>query len=118
MKTIKEYVNLVENDYSFFEYQALIGNETHYELFDCLSYFEGDPDYLKIDGESCYFIELSGIVYYYPFCDDKKALKALRRFYEGKLNRIEPNTWEKWETIKNGLAYRGGSGYLYTLYKL
>jgi hypothetical protein len=47
---------------------------------------------------------------------DDKEIQMLNDYFNSKnFKAVNPNTWEKWDTIKTGIAYRGGAGYCYSL---
>lgn len=88
---------------------------------DFLSVFEGDSDYIKVNGETAaYFIEddTNKVVWVYIMQDEEEVVSLLEKFESGELGRLEPNTWEDFESVDNGVAYRNYKGYYYTLYKL
>ena len=104
------------------------------EIDDVLTWFEGDPDELRIGGETILFIDIQNpehtrqtVIYLdgsYEV-DETKIIKRLTEFYSVDengtdtfdlyYNRIE-STNENMKNLKNGIAYRGGKGYTYTLY--
>lgn len=104
------------------------------EIDDVLAWFEGDPDELRIDGHTVLFIDIQNpenteqtIIYLdgsYEVNEDE-IIKRLTEFYsvdengadsfELYYNRIE-STNENMRNLKNGIAYRGGKGYTYSLY--
>ena len=106
------------------------------ELFDIddefeeLSLFEGDPDYIKVFGEdglgeipfitasvngTTIYIISSYYMEHYECYD--KAFEILEWYIGGAKNSKEiDNNWNAWNTVKEGIAYRGGSGYFYSLY--
>lgn len=92
--------------------------EESFSDFDPLTQFEGDPDYIKLGQSVCYFVKIGNVVWYYPSCDEEVALDTLTKFYEGKLELIEEQNWDAFNKLTDALAYRGGSGYVYTLYKV
>lgn len=100
------------------------------EVFDTLSLFDGDPDFIKVFGEvgrgEIPFIEvtvndttiyiLSSYYMEYYGCFDK-AVEVLEWYIGGAKNSKEiDNDWDDWDTVKEGIAYRGGQGYLYGLF--
>lgn len=104
------------------------------ETDDVLTWFEGDPDELRIQGETVLFIDIENpehtqrtVIYLdgsYQV-DEKEIVKRLTEFYsvdeDGAdtfdlyYDRIE-STNENMKNLTNGIAYRGGSGYTYSLY--
>lgn len=88
---------------------------------DFLSVFEGDSDYIKVDGETAaYFIEdkKSGCVWVYIMHNKNEVIYLLEKFEKRELKSVEPNTWESFDNINSGVAYRNYSGYYYTLFSL
>lgn len=104
------------------------------EIDDVMLMFEGDPDQLRIEGNTVYFIDLedkkSGIrtVVYTDYSDiDAKIIEQmLAEFYAEDENGkdIFDQYYEEIESTRgnmnglwNGIAYRGGSGYCYGLHQ-
>lgn len=107
------------------------------EIDDMLAWlFEGDPDELRINGETVLFINIQNpehtrqtVIYLdgsYTVAECE-IVKRLMRFYSADAtgnnnlfdlyyNRIE-STNENMKNLKNGIAYRGGKGYTYSLYE-
>ena len=105
------------------------------EIDDVLAWFEGDPDELRINGETVLFIDIQNpehtlqtVIYLdgsYQV-DETEIIKRLTEFYSTDdngadtfdlyFNKIE-STNENMENLKNGIAYRGGKGYVYTLFE-
>lgn len=98
--------------------------------FDELTLFEGDPDYIKvlggagrgeipfitvkIDDTEIYILCRLSLDHY--GCEDE-AKDIVEWFINGADNEIEiDNNWTDWDKVKKGIAYRGGSGYFYSLY--
>jgi hypothetical protein len=86
------------------------------DLFSC------DPDYLKLNGNKIPFIG-SGLwmdnkqyVLYYGEPDNKIS-ELLCKFYNSDkiFNHNIPQTWDKFDKSSNAIAYRGGSGYIYSI---
>lgn len=87
-----------------------------------------DCDYVKLDGEKgrgnhqfidCKVGDTRFIIH--RFDDDGEATKLIDWWLngaEGDLigNDGLENTWYVWDTVHQGVAYRGGSGYCYGLY--
>ena len=104
------------------------------EIDDVLIWFEGDPDELRINGETVLFIDIQNpehthqtVIYLdgsYQVCE-AEIVKRLSEFYSKDVcgadafdlfyNSIE-STNENMKNLKNGIAYRGGKGYTYSLY--
>lgn len=130
-----QFVNVFDDDFELLEYcrenDFFDGEE---DEFDALSFFEGDPDIIKINGETGYFCKCGNKVFFY--FDDFKghAEKMLQIFFtcfstgvtlggDSYLSRLsclpdgilQAETWEEWDKLKTGIAWRGGAGYIYTL---
>jgi hypothetical protein len=102
------------------------------------TYFEGDPDYVKWHGEEgrgeCPFFVITDDteehrwVIYEDEPDDEiieivdwwlagskddhfKSSWAV----QGEDDKLEAN-WENWDKVEKGIAYRGGAGYVYSLF--
>ena len=46
-------------------------------------------------------------------------LKVLKWFLDGhETDKDNATTWDDWDKVRQGVAYRGGSGYAYSLYTL
>ena len=100
------------------------------EDFEEFSLFEGDPDFIKVNGEQgrgeIPFIsvnvngtEIYILSNYYLDCYDceQEASEILEWFIMGAENKKEiMNVWEDWDKVKEGIAYRGGAGYFYSLF--
>lgn len=101
------------------------------EDFDVLSLFDDDPDFIKINGENgrgkamfidvkiedvTIYILISPSYYGYGYED---AVNVLEWFINGAKNDFMDalnNSWNDWDKVNKGVAYRGGSGYYYSLY--
>ena len=88
---------------------------------DYLTFFDGDPDYVKTRGDvSAYFIvddNLAAIWVYY--LDNNAAVNNLLcKFQKGMLKEVNPNSWDAFKYVSNGIAFRNYQGYSYTLYQL
>lgn len=120
--------NLTEGEFKYLDELFDISEEIdEFGEFDELSIFEGDPDYIKVFGEvgqgEIPFIEvtvndttiyiLSSILVEHYDCFDK-AVEILEWYIGGAENSKEIDN--NWNTVKEGIAYRGGSGYTYSLY--
>ena len=137
-----EFVNVLEDSYPLYEY--CIENkltDMNYEDWyqDCgeLSFFEGDPDIIKVHGDTGCFCRCGNIVFYY--FDDMMTHDAeylLRTFYnafdtgitlggyswiKGDLPKGVSNAeciqnWDTFDKINTGIAWRGGAGYVYKIF--
>lgn len=48
---------------------------------------------------------------------ESEVYDIIKWWLNGCENEIEINNdWRAWDTVKSGVAYRGGSGYCYALY--
>lgn len=100
------------------------------EVFDTLSLFDGDPDFIKvfggrgrgeitfidvkIDDTTVYILPSLCIEYHDCF---EEAVEVLEWYIGGAKNSKDiDNNWNDWNTVKEGVAYRGGRGYYYSLY--
>lgn len=85
--------------------------------------WQSDPDRLKVNGHEYLFTENGGAVILYDdpsdLDDPKMAEAMLKEFFTRKrmphLTDIEEHSWDGWDKVKNGIAYRGGEGYGYRL---
>lgn len=98
----------------------------------------GDSDFVKSNGDVLYFVDYRNVNDKY-FIDDKENknttyvllltnesigdveshfIDVLDWYYKNDCaNEISiKNTWEVFDTVNEGIAYRGGSGYTYALY--
>lgn len=95
--------------------------------------FDGDPDQLRIEGETVLFTDLedndSGVrtVLYsnHAGCDEDIVVKMLQEFYEededGRATLRKyyddlESTNENMRNLETGIAYRGGAGYIFALH--
>lgn len=91
---------------------------------DILQWFEGDPDQLRIDGETVSFIDIPvspnvEVVVYVDgsyTIDEKEIVNRLTQFYANECPSIE-STSENMKNMQNGICYRGSKGYAYSLYQ-
>jgi hypothetical protein len=107
---------------------------------DYLLLFEGDPDILKIYNGRTYFCDIvvnktKYVIYLSPdygtmTCDVRKTDDELNKgiklmltqFFSNELTEYythnpDCNTWQRFDEIKDGIAYRGGSGYVYIIWE-
>ena len=134
---MKQFVNVVNDPYVLYDYCKKEGyTEEEFEDWDWLSFFEGDPDLIKVDGETGYFCECGDIVFYYLDDFTGKGEKMLQAFFEAFRTGItlgcnsfltgeEPEgvysgddiqNWDAWEKMDCGIAWRGGAGYIYDIF--
>lgn len=131
-----QFINIFDDDFELMEYCRENGwYDDDDEDFDSLSFFEGDPDMIKISGQTGYFAECGEKVFIY--FDDFKghAEKMLQVFFDTFATGVtlggnswlsrkkelpetvtRANTWQEWDKIQNGIAWRGGAGYVYALF--
>jgi hypothetical protein len=92
-------------------------------MFDELALMEGDPDKIKCGRNELYFfdIDLNGrkfILTHDEVCAEENLM--LRRFHDPDWKRWYeslPCDWAAFEAAENAIAYRGGSGYYYAIWK-
>ena len=90
----------------------------------CISDLWYDCDYVKLDGElgrgNFPFVkhENKGNIYIItPFEYESEFDEVVEWWLNDTENEINIyNNWNDWNTIKSGVAYRGGSGYTYALF--
>lgn len=83
-----------------------------------------DCDHIKTNGESGRGNDLfvthktkNKVYIITPYELDFEAYDLIEWFINGAENAIEiENNWNEWDKVKQGVAYRGGSGYSYSLY--
>lgn len=102
------------------------------EDFDELTFFEGDPDMIKYKGQLGFFFfdENNRHCYYYleVFGEERDEVEDILSSFCSSLGEYyEPykedewsdccpdsiQNWKAWDKMQNGIAYRGGSGYVY-----
>lgn len=117
-------INLItEDSYELYEICKENGwADCEYEDFDVLEFFEGDPDMIRVDGQIGYFWynEENDTIYYYFDEWGHNIGSILRDFYKKRLHKEycpDMQSWEYFDT-HNCIAYRGGSGYVYSLFPL
>lgn len=117
-------INLItEDSYELYEICKENGwAACEYEDFDVLEFFEGDPDMIRVDGQIGYFWynEENDTIYYYFDEWGHNIGSILRDFYKKRLHKEywpDMQSWEYFDT-HNCIAYRGGSGYVYSLFPL
>lgn len=132
---IKNFYNVYESDLELFEAMQKDGMyDGDREDFEALEFFEGDPDMLKINGETIYFALYGDNVYFYSAYNDREARGILRDFFApgkmvhagyyryywptGKSFSECPQTWDALNRLNCAIAYRGGCGYTYNIFPL
>lgn len=114
---------LTEDSYELYEICKDNGwTDCEYEDFDVLAFFEGDPDMIHINGQVGYFWyhQSTDTIFYYFDEWSSRVGSILRDFYKKRLHKERwefDNAWEYFDT-HNCIAYRGGSGYVYSLFPL
>lgn len=125
---LEQGTNLTANEFDYLNNTLEIDKGD----FDVLSLFDGDPDYIKLDGEkgrgNVIFtkFDVKGTSIYimldpdYVDYDYDKAVNILKWWINGAENNLVDteldNNWNDWNKVNQGVAYRGGSGYFYALY--
>lgn len=90
--------------------------------FDALSYLDGDPDILRCDGNKLYFMAVVINGKRYVLTHDQLSdieREMLTRFYQDDFRRYFeelPCDWAAFDAADRVIAYRGGKGYLYTIW--
>ncbi len=87
-------------------------------------FFNCDPDYIKsneTDGRGQMpFVVITENDTTYIISDgelDEIELEIVQWWLDGAENELDiENNWNIWNKVNHGIAYRGGSGYSYTLY--
>jgi hypothetical protein len=142
MATNKQFINVFDDPMALYDFcveNQYTDCKTYEEWFDGggdLTFFEGDPDMIKVNGEIGYFCECGDVVFFY-FDDwgDHNAETILKGFFGAFQTGITLGgnswisgdlpkgcsddqclqNWEMWDKIQTGIAYRGGAGYFYTI---
>lgn len=119
-------VNVWDDPYELWEWSVENGwTDCTYEDWNVLEFFEGDPDIIKVNGDTGYFFyrkDNDTIYYWFDECFTGYNISAiLVRFYEHRLHKEytpDVQSWAWWDSAEDGIAYRGGSGYVYTIFPL
>lgn len=91
-------------------------------MFEPLSMMEGDPDIIRCNGHKLYFITtVQNGVQYILTSDEvsEQAKKMLTEFHQENFKEnysVGECSWETFNGASNAIAYRGGSGYVYTIW--
>lgn len=137
-----EIINVMEDSYPLWQYcrENCITDmdyEDWYQNGGELSFFEGDPDIIKVHGNTGYFCRCGNTVFYY--FDDMMTHDAeylLKQFYnafetgvtlggyswikgvlpKGVSNAACIQNWDAFDKINTGIAWRGGAGYIYNIF--
>lgn len=92
-----------------YEWAKSFGDDPSYPDFDALSYMEGDPDMICCDGYKLCFIA--------PVVNGKRYV--LTRFFGEDYRRYFealPCDWKAFDGAGRAIAYRSGSGYVYSIW--
>ncbi len=92
------------------------------ENFDALSMMDGDPDKLKCGDRELFFIDVEladkkFILTSSEITSDEKEM--LRAFHSDEFHKSFTSaisSWKVFDSLKNAIAYRGGSGYVYSIW--
>lgn len=105
-----------------YEWAKSFDDDPHDPDFDALSYLEGDPDILRCDDYKVYFIStvLNGKRYVLTHDEVNVAEREmLTRFFGEDYRRYFkalPCNWKAFDGAGRAIAYRGGSGYSYSIW--
>ena len=84
------------------------------DLFSC------DPDMVKTESGTVAFVAIHfkrKIYIITPYELDEEEEDVIEWWHEGAKGDLSSvNSWEEWEAAAEGVAYRGGRGYMYALY--
>lgn len=92
------------------------------EMFEPLSLMEGDPDIIRCEGHKLYFIATvqNGVQYVLTSDEvNEQEKKMLTEFHQDDFKEnysVGECSWETFDGASNAIAYRGGSGYCYTIW--
>lgn len=92
------------------------------EMFEPLSLMVGDPDILRCNDRKLYFIdvELGGTKFILTSDEvNEQEKKMLTEFHQDDFKErysVGECNWETFNDATNAVAYRGGKGYLYTIW--
>lgn len=130
-----EFINVLEDSFSLWQYcKENNFTDSNFEDFEELSFFEGDPDIIKVDGEIGYFCKCGNkVFYYFDDCFTHNSEELLKAFYKDIKTGItlgcnsyisgslpedfeEIESWNDFEKVSTGIAFRGGAGYIYRLF--
>lgn len=104
------------------EWARSFGDDPNIPSSPPLSYLEGDPDILRCDGSRLCFISTVQNGKRHVLTLDKASdteRQMLTRFFEEEFRRhFEPLpcSWGAFESARRAIAYRGGSGYVYSIW--
>lgn len=110
------------------ELMQATGYDANVDDFDFYSLLECDPDKVKIGDNETHFTSLDyageKLVCYMGRYDsqvDNKALDIIFAFFQEDFKEnfeiLNSQGWEAYEAEETAIAYRGGGGYFYSLWK-
>lgn len=79
-------------------------------------YFETDPDFVIANGYKVPFLCVGKKIIVYDL--DRETEKVIERWLNGEGKHVKNASWERFNKMKNAVAYRGNSGYTYAIYEL
>lgn len=124
------YINVSEEPWELYDYMRdhdFLNDGEPNEMpddFDALRWFEGDPDIFQFEGHRGWF-DYSPVktdraqvcfVYYDGWNDFEDVVDLLDKFWNHQLVNPQKETWEIFDKIETGVAYRGGVGYVYRIW--
>lgn len=92
------------------------------EMFEPLFLMEGDPDIIRCESHKLYFIATvqNGVRYVLTSDEvNEQEKKMLTEFHQDDFKEnysVGECSWETFDGASNAIAYRGGSGYCYTIW--
>lgn len=121
-------INLLEDYYELYEWgleDGFIKPEISYEDYDVLTFFEGDPDIIKVNDETGYFFyreETDTLYYYFDEWKGDNIGDILEEFIGKRLREesrdMSIQSWNWFNEANSAIAYRGGYGYYYYIYPI
>lgn len=91
-------------------------------MFEPLSLMEGDPDILRCNERKIYFMDIDlGNTKFILTSDEvnNEEKRMLAEFHQDDYKErytVGECNWETFDNAPNAVAYRGGKGYLYTIW--
>lgn len=126
------YINVIEEPTALYDYMRkydFLDDDAPEEMpenFDKLIWFEGDPDIIKYDGYRGYFdfspvdTKRENICFVWFDCYTEEewqgVVDLLDKFWNHQLVNPQKETWEIFDKLETGVAYRGGVGYVYRIW--
>lgn len=127
-----KYLSIFNEETAVRDFLSRNGFDSYPDAEDLFVLFECDPDFVDIrlpsGGYSRVFFAQYHPDYTYggeqvvlTTAEDSFEYDAVKQFFEddSDFKKYEPNTWESMQSDKESslkVAYRGGMGYVYTLY--